>query len=325
MRPVGGWLADRIGGAQVLSWVFGGVAVFALAADVAVDGAVHRRRAGVRGAARPGQRRGVQARARAFSQGHRHRHRPRRRARRTRRILPAAAARRVSRHARRAVAGIPAAVRDGARAALSRISACFTRPMSRGAQSLPPAARRPLERARAGAWAALVDLRAGRRDRRRLAQPRALRRGARRLHVCDALRGVRHHLPLCDVAQPAADAHVLAARLAGVLRARRASAPNAAHARPAGAGRVRRESLHLPRGRLRGLAHWLIMWGCLLAAAITFPLVWGWIHFETVPGDLHRYRTFVFGIPVQDFPVDSASPSSSFTGWSGRRSWSSPA
>src|SRR5262245_33575105 len=40
------------------------------------------------------------------------------------------------------------------------------------------------------------------------------------------------------------------------------------------------------RGRLRGLAHWLIMWGCVLAAAITFPLVWGWIHFETVPGRL---------------------------------------
>ena len=60
------------------------------------------------------------------------------------------------------------------------------------------------------------------------------------------------------------------------------------------------------RGRLRGLAHWLIMWGCVLAAAITFPLVWGWIHFETVPGDLHMYRTFVFGIPMQDFPVESA-------------------
>ena len=59
------------------------------------------------------------------------------------------------------------------------------------------------------------------------------------------------------------------------------------------------------RGRLRGLAHWLIMWGCLLAAAITFPLVWGWIHFETVPGDLHTYRTFLFGIPTQDFPVES--------------------
>src|SRR5437764_14212941 len=26
------------------------------------------------------------------------------------------------------------------------------------------------------------------------------------------------------------------------------------------------------RGRLRGAAHWLIVWGCVLAAAITFPL-----------------------------------------------------
>ena len=30
MRPLGGWLADRIGGAQVLSWVFGGVTLSAL-------------------------------------------------------------------------------------------------------------------------------------------------------------------------------------------------------------------------------------------------------------------------------------------------------
>jgi len=59
------------------------------------------------------------------------------------------------------------------------------------------------------------------------------------------------------------------------------------------------------RARLRGLAHWLIMWGCVLAAAITFPLVWGWIHFETAPGNLEVYRTFVFGFPVQDFPVHS--------------------
>jgi MFS family permease len=59
------------------------------------------------------------------------------------------------------------------------------------------------------------------------------------------------------------------------------------------------------RRRLRGLAHWLIMWGCLLAAAITFPLVWGWIHFQTVPGDLHAYRAYVFGVPVQDFAVES--------------------
>ncbi len=59
------------------------------------------------------------------------------------------------------------------------------------------------------------------------------------------------------------------------------------------------------RSRLRGLAHWLIMWGCIVAAAITFPLVWGWVHFETVPGRIDWYRTFVFGIPMQDFPVES--------------------
>jgi hypothetical protein len=59
------------------------------------------------------------------------------------------------------------------------------------------------------------------------------------------------------------------------------------------------------RGRLRGLAHWLIMWGCLIAAAITFPLVWGWIRFATVPGNLDVYRTYVFGYPVHDFRVQS--------------------
>ena len=34
------------------------------------------------------------------------------------------------------------------------------------------------------------------------------------------------------------------------------------------------------RSVLRGAAHWLVMWGCLIASAITFPLVFGWIHFE---------------------------------------------
>src|SRR3569623_2380798 len=59
------------------------------------------------------------------------------------------------------------------------------------------------------------------------------------------------------------------------------------------------------RGRLRGLAHLAIMWGCILAAASTFPLVWGWIHFQTVPGTFDRYRTFLFGIPAGEFPLGS--------------------
>ncbi len=59
------------------------------------------------------------------------------------------------------------------------------------------------------------------------------------------------------------------------------------------------------RNRSRGVAHLLIMWGCVLAAAITFPLVFGWIHLETAPGDFSRYRAFVFGLPVFEFPHES--------------------
>ena len=59
------------------------------------------------------------------------------------------------------------------------------------------------------------------------------------------------------------------------------------------------------RDKLRGITHFLLMWGCLLAAAITFPLVWGWIHFETVPGDLEMYRAYLFGFAAGEFPVAS--------------------
>lgn len=59
------------------------------------------------------------------------------------------------------------------------------------------------------------------------------------------------------------------------------------------------------RGRERWLAHWLIMWGCLLAAAVTFPLVFGWVHFETVPGRIDWYRAHVFGVPTAAFPIES--------------------
>jgi hypothetical protein len=34
------------------------------------------------------------------------------------------------------------------------------------------------------------------------------------------------------------------------------------------------------------LAHFLLMWGRLMAAAITFLLVFGWLHFESVPDHL---------------------------------------
>jgi len=59
------------------------------------------------------------------------------------------------------------------------------------------------------------------------------------------------------------------------------------------------------RGRSRWAAHWLIMWGCLIATAITFPLVFGWIHFQTLPEDTDWYRTYVLGFPTFAFPVHS--------------------
>jgi len=60
------------------------------------------------------------------------------------------------------------------------------------------------------------------------------------------------------------------------------------------------------RDRLRGLSHVLIMWGCALAVAITFPLVFGWLHFRPVPDDLSLYEVVVFGFPMFRFPHDSA-------------------
>jgi hypothetical protein len=61
----------------------------------------------------------------------------------------------------------------------------------------------------------------------------------------------------------------------------------------------------LYRGRLRWLAHWLIMWGCISAAAITFPLVFGWLHFDSVPGNPEWYHTVLFGFPLFAFPIHS--------------------
>lgn len=59
------------------------------------------------------------------------------------------------------------------------------------------------------------------------------------------------------------------------------------------------------RGKLRWGAHMLIMWGCIVAIAITFPLVFGWIHFETLPDNFEWYRTYVFGFPTFSFPIHS--------------------
>ena len=55
------------------------------------------------------------------------------------------------------------------------------------------------------------------------------------------------------------------------------------------------------RSVLRWAMHQLIFWGCVLAAAITFPLVFGWIHFSSAPDDQTVYVTYLFGYPAGHF------------------------
>ena len=55
------------------------------------------------------------------------------------------------------------------------------------------------------------------------------------------------------------------------------------------------------RSRLRWWMHQCLFWGCLLAVAITFPLVFGWIHFRTLPNDQLTYVTYLFGFPMGTF------------------------
>jgi nitrate/nitrite transporter NarK len=304
MRPIGGWLADRIGGAQVLSWVFGGVGLFSLlltwpsmvpftvgalacamlmglgngavfklvpehfAKDTGIVTGLVGALGGLGGFFPPLLLGAFHDRVGAIWPGF---------------LLLSATA---------------LALRSANERVFRPGDVEWTR-------ALPVEARQALERIRAGAWATLVV--AG------LAA--AIVVGSRRLQNFDAALvgytfatlfaafGISYRYAMWLNRPPTRmywrrgwRAFFSRRTLAGntVSLGRRALVEFAANA------------YIFRRGRLRGLAHWLIMWGCVLAAAITFPLVWGWIHFETVPGDLHTYRTFVFGVPMQDFPVESA-------------------
>jgi nitrate/nitrite transporter NarK len=57
------------------------------------------------------------------------------------------------------------------------------------------------------------------------------------------------------------------------------------------------------RSHLRWWAHQLIFWGCILAVAITFPLVFGWVHFRTDPRDPFRYVAYLFGFAAGSFEL----------------------
>ena len=63
----------------------------------------------------------------------------------------------------------------------------------------------------------------------------------------------------------------------------------------AGQGFIRKRSTS------RWMAHQLVFWGCILAGLVTFPLTFGWLHFESVGQDSEQYRAYVFDIGTIDF------------------------
>ena len=301
MRPLGGWLADRIGGAQVLSWVFGGVAGFALL--LAWPSMIPFTVGALGCAALLGLGNGA-----VFKLV------PERFPRDTGTVTGLVGA----------LGGLggffpplllgvfrdrlgvlwPGFVLLSLTALLLRVAnqRVFHPADVAWRAALPAAARQAVDRVRAGAWAARLTL----------LLAAAIVVGSRNLaHFDAALVGytfatlfavVRHHLSLRDVDRSAADADVLAARLAGVLREARALPATSRGWPSARRVDVAANRFIFARSRCAASTHWLIMWGCLLAAAITFPLVWGWVHFETVPGDIEMYRTFVFGVAGAGFP-----------------------
>jgi nitrate/nitrite transporter NarK len=303
MRPVGGWLADRIGGAQVLSWVFGGVAAFSwlLAWPSMVPFTV-----GALGCAA----------LLGLGNGAVFKLVPERFPRETGTVTGLVGA----------LGGLggffpplllgffddafgviwPGFALLSATALLLRFAnqRVFRPGDIAWRDALPASARAAMDRVRAAAWGILVTL----------VLAAAIVIGSRRLHHFDAALvaytfatlfatfGIAYRYAMWIARPPTGmywrrgwQAFFTARRFGG----------NVARLGQRALVDIAANRFIFQRGRLRGLAHWLIMWGCLLAAAITFPLVWGWIHFETVPGDLEMYRTFVFGIPVQDFPVAS--------------------
>jgi MFS transporter, NNP family, nitrate/nitrite transporter len=68
------------------------------------------------------------------------------------------------------------------------------------------------------------------------------------------------------------------------------------------------------RSPLRWWMHQLLFWGCLLAVLITFPLVFGWIYFRTPPNDPATYIIYLFGFPAGHFRIHTLASALLFHG-----------
>lgn len=66
------------------------------------------------------------------------------------------------------------------------------------------------------------------------------------------------------------------------------------------------------RSHTRWTAHWFLAWGCILAAAVTFPLSFGWVRFETARDSQEIYNAFMFGIPMGSFHLGTITAALAF-------------
>jgi len=300
LRPVGGWLADRVGGAQVLSWVFGGIAPFALllAWPEMVPFTV-----------------GALACAALMGMGN------------------GAVFKLVPQHFPKetgTVTGLVAALgglggffpplllgvfRDAFGVAwpgfalLSLVAVVLgvaNRRVFAGGErtwrlALPSLTRAKSDQIRAGTWATIWTL----------ALCASIVVGSRNLQNFDAALvvytfavivatwGVVFHYTVW-VQKPPTEVYwrrgfELARQLGPIGALRRLIPLTATH--------IVGQTFIRERSRLRWWMHLLLSWGTMLAVAITFPLVFGWIHFESLPNDQMTYVTYVFGFPTMSFAV----------------------
>ena len=304
LRPVGGWLSDRIGGARVLAVVFLGVVPFALLLgwNAMVPFTV-----GALGcAALMGLGNGAVFKLvpQYLPRGDRDGDRARRRDGRARRVLPP-----LLLGVFRDRLGVvwPGFVLLAAMAlVLWEVNRRVFLPSERDAASRSaPRLRRTADRLRAGAWATLCERPARRSDRRWLAQPAELRPGAGDLHLRGDLCDVGDRVSLRGLDPEATDAALLPARVRTAatrrdVREHRVSSP------PPSSHTSSRSGSSASARALRWWMHQFLFWGCLSAVAITFPLVFGWIHFRSAPGDQMTYVTYLFGFPTGSFRMRTA-------------------
>ncbi|HLW77545.1 MAG TPA: MFS transporter [Bryobacteraceae bacterium] len=68
------------------------------------------------------------------------------------------------------------------------------------------------------------------------------------------------------------------------------------------------------RSALRWWMHQCLFWGCLLGVAITFPLVFGWISFRSAPENQMIYIAYLFGFPAGRFALGTFTAEALFHG-----------